>query len=63
MMNLSQLKHYLTTVSELTFILADNIMVPAHFHITEIGLVDKQYVDCGGTQRHDRIVSMQLRVA
>jgi len=62
-MNLSQLKQYLQTVSDLTFILPDNIIVPSHFHITEIGLVEKQYIDCGGIQRHDHIISMQLRVA
>lgn len=31
----------------------DNI-VPAHYHVTEVGRVTKQFVDCGGTFRqHD----------
>ena len=25
--------------------------VPDHFHITEVGRVEKQFIDCGGTRR------------
>jgi hypothetical protein len=31
------------------FILPDGDIVPAHFHITEVGHVAKRFIDCGGT--------------
>lgn len=31
------------------FILPDGDMIPAHFHITEVGHVAKRFIDCGGT--------------
>lgn len=37
--------------------------VPVHFHITEIGRVDKTFVDCGGTVRVVNYCSMQVWVA
>lgn len=35
----------------LLFILPDGGMIPAHFHITEVGHVRKDFMDCGGTRR------------
>lgn len=32
-----------------TFVLPDGDLVPAHFHITEVGHVAKRFIDCGGT--------------
>lgn len=26
--------------------------IPAHFHVTEVGRIDRNFIDCGGTQRH-----------
>ena len=34
------------------FILPDGDVIPAHFHITEVGHVAKRFIDCGG-KRHD----------
>ena len=34
--------------------------VPAHFHVTEVGRVQKDFIDCGGTTRS--IVSCLLQV-
>jgi hypothetical protein len=31
------------------FILPDGQLIPAHFHITEVGHVVRKFVDCGGT--------------
>lgn len=62
-MNLSQLTQFLQTVDDVVFVLPDNILVPTHFHVTEIGLVDKHFIDCGGTTRHEQSISMQLWVA
>jgi hypothetical protein len=31
--------------------LPDGGLIPAHFHITEVGHVTKRFIDCGGTRR------------
>jgi hypothetical protein len=35
----------------LIFVLPDGGLIPAHFHITEVGHVTKRFIDCGGTRR------------
>lgn len=35
----------------LYMMLPDGDFVPAHFHVTEVGRVQKDFVDCGGTIR------------
>jgi hypothetical protein len=37
--------------------------VPAHFHITEVGRTEKDFVDCGGKTRHLAFASLQVWVA
>lgn len=37
--------------------------VPEHFHVTEIGRVDRKFVDCGGALRLTQHCSMQVWVA
>ena len=37
--------------------------VPAHFHVTEVGRVQKDFIDCGGTPRSDLRGQLQLLVA
>ena len=37
--------------------------VPEHFHITEIGRVHKQFIDCGGTRRETIACALQVWVA
>lgn len=37
--------------------------VPEHFHITEVGRVDKQFIDCGGTRRESPSCILQIWVA
>ncbi len=59
-MNLSVFKQHLTTVSDITFLKPNNQTVPKHFHITEVGQIDKKFIDCGGTIRSEKIISMQL---
>lgn len=34
------------------FQLPSGEMMPEHFHVTEVGRVDKNFIDCGGTRRH-----------
>jgi hypothetical protein len=38
-------------------------VVPEHFHITEIGNVKKDFVDCGGVRRQLEYCAMQVWVA
>jgi len=35
--------------------LENGTMVPEHFHVTEVGVVTKHFIDCGGTVRNERI--------
>jgi hypothetical protein len=37
--------------------------VPDHFHVTEVGRVHKQFIDCGGTRRELLSCALQVWVA
>jgi len=37
--------------------------VPYHFHLTEVGIENKVFIDCGGTIRCDQHCTLQLWVA
>ena len=37
--------------------------VPAHFHVTEVGRVRKDFIDCGGTTRSSTACVLQVWVA
>ena len=45
------------------FMLPDQSFVPAHYHITEIGRVQKDFIDCGGTVRSLTSCMLQIWVA
>lgn len=59
-MNLSAVKTALSTLSEIAFQLPDGTLVPAHFHVTEVGKITKHFIDCGGTSRKEEVVNFQL---
>lgn len=59
-MKLSEFKKQLGVTNELSFKLADGTVVPAHFHVTEVGQVTKHFIDCGGTVRNEQVVNFQL---
>lgn len=59
-MNLSALKNYLTNLTAINFQLPDGSLIPAHFHVTEVGLVTKHFIDCGGTERKETVANFQL---
>lgn len=61
-MTLSQLKSLLIKYSDRCFRvrLPDGSPLPASFHVTEVGRVDKVFLDCGGTLRTS--VACQLQV-
>ena len=50
-MKLSTFKKTLSELDTLKFQLPDGHFVPAHFHITEVGNLTRNYIDCGGIVR------------
>lgn len=59
-MRLFELKDRINSLKEINFTLPDGAPIPSHFHVTEVGLLDKKYIDCGGTLREEKIISFQL---
>ena len=45
------------------FVLPDGGRVPAHAHVTEVGRIDKRFIDCGGTRRAESHCLLQTWVA
>lgn len=64
-MRLSEFKNHLSSFPdhELRFILPDGGMIEAHAHITEVGRIEKTFIDCGGTIRRTICCSLQAWVA
>ena len=62
-MKLSELKTALDNLQEVNFVLPNGNFVPRHFHLTEIGLTTKQFIDCGGAIHTDKKANFQLWVA
>ncbi|MFW0718568.1 DUF6428 family protein [Pedobacter sp. N23S346] len=59
-MKLSEIKDILAQVESVNFQLESGEMVPAHFHVTEVGVISKDFIDCGGTVRHEKVANFQL---
>ena len=59
-MKLSEVKSKLAGLTEVNFLLPDGTKVPEHFHITEVGMIDKTFIDCGGVVRRERVANFQL---
>lgn len=59
-MKLSQIKRILPTVNGVNFKLQDGTSVPEHFHVTEVGIVTKHFIDCGGKIRIEKSANLQL---
>jgi hypothetical protein len=59
-MKLSEIKILLQTAEVVNFMLPNGTMVPEHFHVTEIGLITKNFIDCGGTVRKEKVANFQL---
>ncbi|MDC6470371.1 DUF6428 family protein [Flavobacteriales bacterium] len=59
-MKLLELKNILKTLSEISFQFENGLHIPQHFHITEVGLITKDFIDCGGVIRNEKLISFQL---
>jgi len=63
-----KLDHLLKTLSDypataVRLMMPDQTFVPDHFHITEVGRVQKDFVDCGGTIRSQTACVLQVWLA
>lgn len=59
-MTLTQIKEILLTLENVEFQLENGTMVPEHFHVTEVGQITKNFIDCGGVIRSEKTVNFQL---
>lgn len=59
-MKLSEIKSILQTADNVDFALENGTKVPANFHVTEVGVVTKHFIDCGGTVRTEKVANFQL---
>jgi len=59
-MKLSEVKKSLENVLEVRFVIPNGTFVPVHFHVTEVGVITKNFIDCGGTVREEKVVNFQL---
>jgi len=59
-MKLSAIKDILSQVEGVHFQLENGAIVPEHFHVTEVGVITKNFIDCGGTVRHEKVANFQL---
>ncbi len=59
-MKLSEFKKSLFGKQQIAFELPNGSLVPRHFHVTEVGQVNKRFIDCGGTLRDEKVINFQL---
>lgn len=59
-MTILEIKKILKNSSTISFKLPDGSLVPNHFHVTEVGKVTKDFIDCGGTRRSEVKANFQL---
>lgn len=59
-MKLRELKSILNTIPTINFKLENGETIPPHFHLTEIGLLTRDFIDCGGVLRNEKSVNFQL---
>lgn len=59
-MKLSEVKNILSQLEKIAFQLPNGELVPNHFHVTEVGKITKNFIDCGGTLRKEEVANFQL---
>ena len=57
---LLEFKKIIESVDSVKFKLPNGELIPSHFHITEVGSIKKDFIDCGGTIRNESFVGFQL---
>lgn len=64
-MNLNDFRKALADHADcpLRFAIDNERAIADHFHVTEVGRVEKQFVDCGGVRRHAVACVLQTLVA
>jgi hypothetical protein len=64
-MTLGELRNVLRTNPDknLRFLLPDGDPIPAEFHVTEVGHVGKNFIDCGGASHASASCVLQIWVA
>ena len=58
-----RLQTHINEGGELLFILGDGTLIPPYFHITEMGMKIKHFVDCGGVIRTEECINFQIWTA
>lgn len=61
-MKLSELKSSLQNVESINLVKPDGTLIPRHFHITEIGLTTKKFIDCGNKNHISKKANLQVWV-
>ena len=59
-MNITEFKISLSQINEVAIVQPNGKLVPPHFHVTELGIISKDYIDCGGTIRKEKVANFQL---
>lgn len=59
-MKIAEMKQSLAGLEAVNFRLPNGDYLPAHFHVTEVGLVTKHFIDCGGVERKETVANFQL---
>ncbi len=59
-MTINEIKSILSNLEQIAFELPDGSLVPNHFHVTEVGKINKHFIDCGGVERHEKVANFQL---
>jgi Family of unknown function (DUF6428) len=61
-MKLSDFKQQLAVAKNLDFFQPNGRLIPAHFHVTEVGLSSKHFIDCGGKIHVEKAANIQFWV-
>lgn len=59
-MKLSDFKNVLSSIEKISFRMPNGKFVEDHIHVTEVGMLNKQFIDCGGVVRNESKVGFQL---
>jgi hypothetical protein len=59
-MKLSEIKKHLKGLDKIGFQLPNGELVASHFHVTEVGKITKDFIDCGGKVRSESVINFQL---